>query len=93
MAAADAGMAAGQMLLAGVDEGLGVGLNTPNPEHIHEVLGVPEEWMMVWVLLVGYPAESWDAGGQRPASIRRTIFEGNMESRSKEAKVVDSLKR
>ena len=65
-AAADVGMAAAQMLLAGVDEGLGVGMNTPNPEHIHEVLGVPEDWMMVWVLLVGYPAESWDAGGQRP---------------------------
>ena len=72
VAAADAGMAAGQALLAGVDEGLGVGLNTPNPEHIHEVLGVPEDWMMLWVLLVGYPAESWDAGGQRP----RPPFEG-----------------
>jgi nitroreductase len=72
VAAADAGMAAGQALLAGVDEGLGVGLNTPNPEHIHEVLGVPEDWMMLWVLLVGYPAESWEAGGQRP----RPPFEG-----------------
>ncbi|MFP6781647.1 MAG: nitroreductase family protein [Gammaproteobacteria bacterium] len=66
VASADAGMAAGQALLAGVDEGLGVGLNTPNPEHIQEVLGVPDDWMMLWVLLVGYPAESWDAGGQRP---------------------------
>ena len=28
--------------------------------------------MMIWVLLVGYPAESWDAGGQRP----RPPFEG-----------------
>ena len=72
VAAADAGMAIGQAMLAGVDEGLGVGLNTPNPEHIHEVLGVPESWMMIWVLLVGYPAESWDAGGQRP----RPPFEG-----------------
>ena len=53
VAAADAGMAAGQALLAGVDEGLGVGLNTPNPEHIQEVLGVPDDWMMLWVLLVG----------------------------------------
>ncbi|MGR8920520.1 MAG: nitroreductase family protein [Gammaproteobacteria bacterium] len=77
IAAADAGMAAGQALLAGVDEGLGVGLNTPNPEHIQEVLGVPDDWMMLWVLLVGYPAESPDAGGQRPRPpFEEQFFEG-----------------
>jgi len=77
VAAADAGLAAGNALLAGVDEGLGVGLNTPNPEHIQEVFGVPDDWMSLWVLLVGYPAESWDAGGQRPRPpFEEQYFEG-----------------
>ncbi|MEC9247771.1 MAG: nitroreductase family protein [Pseudomonadota bacterium] len=95
VAAADAGMAAGQMLLAGVDEGLGVGLNTPNPEHIHEVLGVPEEWMMIWVLLVGYPAESWDAGGQRPRPpFEEQFFDGEYGVPfERDEKVVDNLKK
>ena len=95
VAAADAGMAVGQALLAGVDEGLGVGLNTPNAEHIHEVLGVPDEWMMLWVLLVGYPAESWDAGGQRPRPpFEEQYFEGEYGvpfERSDE--VVEQLKK
>ena len=94
VAAADAGMAAGQALLAGVDEGLGVGLNTPNPEHIHEVLGVPEDWMMLWVLLVGYPAESWEAGGQRPRPpFEEQFFDGEYGVPfERDEAVVDSLK-
>ncbi len=94
VAAADAGMAAGQALLAGVDEGLGVGLNTPNPEHIQEVLGVPDDWMMLWVLLVGYPAESWDAGGQRPRPpFEEQFFDGEFGVPfERDEKVVDHLK-
>ncbi|MBI4696040.1 MAG: nitroreductase family protein [Gammaproteobacteria bacterium] len=77
-AAADAGMAVCQALLAGVDEGLGVGLNTPNPALAKEVFEVPEDWFSLWVLLVGYPAESWDAGGQRPRpDFEEQYFEGS----------------
>jgi nitroreductase len=76
-AAADAGMAACQALLAGVDEGLGVAMNTPNPEIIQSVFEVPQDWMSLWVLLVGYPAESWEAGGQRPRPpFEEQYFEG-----------------
>ena len=77
IAAADAGMAVGQALLAGVDEGLGVGLNTPNPDLAKEVFEVPDDWMSLWVLLVGYPAESANAGGQRPRPpFEEQYFEG-----------------
>ena len=33
--------------------------------------------MPLWVLLVGYPAESWEAGGQRPRPpFEEQYFEG-----------------
>jgi hypothetical protein len=94
IAAADAGMAAGQALLAGVDEGLGVGLNTPNPDLVKEVFEVPEDWMSLWVLLVGYPAESADGGGQRPRPpFEEQYFEGKFGVPFERDKaVVDKLK-
>ena len=65
------------VVLAAVDQGLGVGVNTPNPEIISEVFGTPEDWLPLWVLLVGYPAESWEAGGQRPRPpFEEQYFEG-----------------
>jgi hypothetical protein len=63
---ADAGGAAQNALLAAFDEGLGACLNTPNPVLTKQVFGVPEDWHSLWVMLVGYPSESWEAGGQRP---------------------------
>lgn len=76
-AAADCGMAACQALLAGVDEGLGVCMNTPNPAIIKQVFEVPDDWVPLWVLLVGYPAESWEGGGQRPRPpFEEQYFEG-----------------
>ena len=94
VAAADAGMAVCQALLAGVDEGLGVGVNTPSAEIVRQVFEVPEDWMSLWVLLVGYPAESWEAGGQRPRSpFEEQYFEGKygVPFRRDDA-VVDKLK-
>ena len=71
-----------------------MGLNTPNPEHIQEVLGVPDDWMMLWVLLVGYPAESWEAGGQRPRPpFEEQFFDGEFGVPfERKEDVVDSLK-
>ncbi len=93
-AAADAGMAACQALLTGIDEGLGVGMNTPNPEIIQSVFEVPKDWMSLWVLLVGYPAESWDAGGQRPRPpFEEQFFEGKYGTPFKrDPAVVEKLK-
>ncbi len=56
---------------------------------------VPEDWMSLWVLLVGYPAESWNAGGQRPRPpFEEQFFEGKygVPFRRDEA-VVEKLKK
>ncbi|MPY81521.1 MAG: hypothetical protein GEV04_24725, partial [Actinophytocola sp.] len=62
----ESGLAIDQALLAGVDEGLGVGLHSCNFAAAKEVLKVPDHWVGMWVMLVGYPAEDPKAGGQRP---------------------------
>jgi nitroreductase len=65
-AATDAGVAMCQALLTCFDEGLGACLSSFNPAIAKELFHVPDEWIPLYVLLVGYPAESWNAGGQRP---------------------------
>ncbi len=65
-AAADCGVAICQALLTGVDEGLGVCLSAYNAAIAKEVFHPPDDWIPLYVLLVGYPAESWEGGGQRP---------------------------
>ncbi len=72
--AADAGIAVCQAMLAGVDEGLGVCLSAFMPAPIKAVLNPPDHWVPLWVLLVGYPAESWEAGGQRPRPAMEDIY-------------------
>jgi nitroreductase len=73
----DAGIAICQAMLAGVDEGLGVCLSAFVPEPVAKVVNPPKEWIPLWVLLVGYPAESWEAGGQRPRPpLEEIYFEG-----------------
>lgn len=62
----ECGLAIAQAMLAGVDEGLGVGLHAFNGAAAKEALKVPDTWIPVWVLLVGYPAENPKGGGQRP---------------------------
>jgi nitroreductase len=91
---ADAGGAAHQALLAAVDEGLGACLNTPNPMLTKQVFGVPDDWMSLWVLLVGYPAETWEAGGQRPRPpFEELYFEGEYGKPFKrDEAVVEKLK-
>ena len=75
--AADAGIAVCQAMLAGIDEGLGVCLSAFMPDPVKAVLNPPDHWVPLWVLLVGYPAESWEAGGQRPRPPMEEIyFEG-----------------
>jgi nitroreductase len=66
----ESGLAINQALLAAVDEGLGVGLHAFNSAAAKEPLDVPDTWIPMWVMLVGYPAEDRKGGGQRP---RRTL--------------------
>lgn len=72
MCTVECGLAINQAMLAGVDEGLGVCLHAFNVALAKEILKVPDSWIPMWMLLVGYPAESPDAGGQRP---RRPLSE------------------
>jgi hypothetical protein len=55
-----------QALLAAFDAGLGACLSAFEPQRAQAAFGVPAHWMPLYAMLVGYPAESWEAGGQRP---------------------------
>ena len=92
---ADAGGAAQNALLAAFDEGLGACLNTPNPMLTKQVFGVPDDWYSLWVMLVGYPAESADAGGQRPRpDFEELYFDGHYGTPFKrDPAVVEKLKK
>lgn len=62
----ECGLAVGSALLAAIDEGLGTALVTGRRAEIREILGMPEYVTPTQIQLVGYPAESLEAGGQRP---------------------------
>jgi hypothetical protein len=93
-ACADAGGAAQNALLAAFDEGLGACLNTPNPMLTKQVFGVPEDWVSLWVMLLGYPSESKEAGGQRPRpDFEEMYFDGEYGTPFKrDPAVVERLK-
>lgn len=65
-AAFDCGGAATQGLLVAVEEGLGCCWTAFNAEPAKELLEIPDDWIPLYVLNLGYPLESSDAGGQRP---------------------------
>lgn len=66
LSAIEMGAAIGAALLAAVDAGLGTQLLTGNRDRMREILGMPDSATAAQIQLVGYPAESSDAGGQRP---------------------------
>jgi len=65
-------------VLAAVNEGLGTCLHSVcRPQDIplvRQLLQVPETWLPVWIQLLGYPAEDWEAGGQRPRLPFESLF-------------------
>ena len=76
-ASCDAGVAICQALLTAFDEGLGGCLSSFNAQIAKEIFNPPDDWVPLYVLLLGYPAESWDAGGQRPRPpFEEQYFEG-----------------
>ena len=93
-AASDAGIAICQAMLAAVDEGLGVCLSAFQHEAINKIVKAPKDWIPLWVLLVGYPAESWEAGGQRPRPpLEEIFFEGEYGKPFKgDPKVTEQMK-
>ena len=69
----DVGQAVAQATLVAWDEGLGTCLmSSPRLEQIGKLLNLPESAVPVCLMAVGYPAESWEAGGQTS----RPPFEG-----------------
>lgn len=93
-AAIDCGVAACQALLTAFDEGLGACLSAFNPGVAKQTFGVPDDWLPIYVMLVGYPAESWEAGGQRPRpAFEKLYFEGKYGTPFKrDENVVEGLK-
>ena len=73
-AAADCGVAICQALLTAFDEGLGACLSAFNTAIAKEAFEVPDHYLPIFVMLVGYPAESWEAGGQRPRPPLEELF-------------------
>ena len=94
MSTFDVGIAVCQALLTGVDEGLGVGLVTLNGAVLKEVFKTPDDWIPLPTILVGYPAESADGGGQRPRPpFDELYFEGEYgKPFPRDEKVVAELK-
>jgi hypothetical protein len=66
MVSVECGLQIDHAMLAAVDQGLGVGLSAFNVQVARELFDVPDEFMPMWVMFVGYPAEDPKAGGQRP---------------------------
>ena len=90
----DAGQGIAQATLMAYELGLGTCcLGTPNHEQIRERLGLPDSARVLVLQTVGYPAEHWEAGGQRPRKPFEELFHlnsvGNPFPRSQ--KVVDEL--
>jgi hypothetical protein len=70
----DAGLAMTQGLLAAFDEGLAATLVPFDEKGARQVLRVPDTWEPVQAMLVGYPAESWVAGGSDPRLPFEKVF-------------------
>lgn len=63
----DAGQGIAQATLMAFEQGLGTCLlGTQNTDAIRENLGLPDTARVIVLQTVGYPAEHWEAGGQRP---------------------------
>jgi nitroreductase len=75
----DDGGAATQGLLAAFDEGLGACWTTFPPEPAKEAFDIPNDWIPHYLMNVGYPLESREAGGQRPRPpFEELYFEGRV---------------
>ncbi|MCP4040009.1 MAG: hypothetical protein GY733_23900 [bacterium] len=94
-AAFDCGGAGTQGLLTAVDEGLGVCWTAFNAEPAKEMMDIPDDWVPLYVMNVGYPLESREAGGQRPRPpFEELYFEGKVGTPfPRDSKVVAELEQ
>jgi nitroreductase len=92
----DCGQGIAQATLMAYELGLGTCcLGTPHGEEIKAALGIPSHCRVLLLQTVGYPLESWEAGGQRPRQEFGRLFQLNHYSQPfpRDAKVVEELKR
>jgi len=74
----DCGQGIAQATLMAFEQGLGTCcLGTPNSDKIRERLGLPDHCRVLLLQTVGYPAESPEAGGQRPRRPFEELFHLN----------------
>jgi len=92
----DCGQGIAQATLVAFEQGLGTCLlGIPAQKKIRHALRLPEESKVLVVQTVGYPAESPEAGGQRPRLPfeKRYFLNGYGEPFPRDPKVVEGLKR
>lgn len=92
----DCGQGIAQATLMAFEQGLGTCcLGSPNTDRIREKLGMPETCRILLLQTVGYPAESPDAGGQRPRQPFEKLFHMNGYGRAfpRSPEVVAELER
>jgi nitroreductase len=90
----DCGQGIAQATLMAYEQGLGTCcLGTPNTDQIRTNLGLPESCRVLLLQTVGYPAEHWEAGGQRPRQPFGELFHLNSfgESFPRDDEVVEEL--
>jgi nitroreductase len=73
----EGGMGIAFGMLAAVDQGLGTCLNTCNSEEARKALGLPETATVLWIMSVGYAAESPEMEKQRPRRPFQELFSLN----------------
>ena len=91
----EGGMGIAFGMLAAVDQGLGTCLNTCNGEEARIALGLPETATVLWIMSVGYPAESLEVEKQRPRRSFEELFSLNTYGTSfkRDENVAEELKR
>jgi nitroreductase len=92
----DCGQGIAQATLMAFEMGLGTCcLGTPFGEKIRQDLGLPESCRVLLLQTVGYPAESPEAGGQRPRQPFEKLFHMNEYGKSfpRAEEVVEELER
>lgn len=92
----DLGQAVAQATLVAIAEGLGCCCQgSANWKRVEKAFGLPESCRIVVVQTVGYPAESKEAGGQRPRLPFEQLFQYNAYDNPfpRSAAVVEELKQ
>jgi nitroreductase len=92
----DCGQGIAQATLMAYEQGLGTCcIGTPFGDQIMRALKMPESCRLLLLQTVGYPAEHWEAGGQRPRQAFDKLFQMNAVDSPfpRSGEVVEELQR